>query len=373
MPNESAPLTGLPDGTQPVPLGAPATVARYRWPAIRWILALMLIYTAYFAAAVMIPITVAMVLSLTLSPIADQLTRWRVPRGLAAASIVGLAIALFGFLLYAFVEPAAEWVNKAPVSLREIERKIQPLKEPVDQLLAVEDELNEMTDASPNEDAPSTATGRVQLVKAVFTGAPETLFGVGATAILLFFLLAQRDSLLRKVATTLPNYSEKKLAISVVRDIQQEISRYLSTITLINAALGLVTAGMLALLDFPNPALWGVMAAITNFVPYLGALFNISVLAVVSLLSFDDPANILLPPLLFAALTSLEGQVLTPMIVGNRLALDPIVVFLLILILGWMWGVAGALIAIPLLASVKIVCQAIEALNPIARLIGYSV
>lgn len=342
---------------------------RYSPGPTRLILALMLLYTAYLAAAVLIPITLAVILSLTLSPLVDQLNRWYVPRALAAALIVVLSMSLIGGLVFALAEPATEWMNKAPSSFQQIERKLRPLRAPVDKLQEVEDKLNALADAAPS-DGQAPSTRRFELVQTLFTGTPDTLFGIGATIILLFFLLSQREPLLRNIATTLPHYSDKKLAVSVVRDMQEEISKYLSTITVINLTLGLVTAGMLALLGFPNPALWGVMAGISNFVPYLGALFNILVLTLVSLLSFEDPATIMLAPLLFAALTTLEGQVITPLIVGNRLALNPVIVFVLILVLGWMWGVAGVLIAIPVLTIVKIVSQAIEPLHPIARLVA---
>ncbi len=342
--------------------------------AIRIIAALALTYTAYFAAPVLIPITLAVILSLTLSPLVDQLVRWYIPRGLAAAMLVLASIASVIFLIYALAEPAAAWAEKAPSSFQEIEQKLRPIKQPIQQLRAVEDKLNALTDTdqADKESAPAPAPtpARVHLVEVLFSGTPDTLFSIGATIILLFFLLSQRDTLLRKVATLLPEFSDKKLAVSVVRDIQLQISTYLATIALINLGLGLITTGMLALFGFPNPALWGAMAAIMNFVPYLGALFNISVLLVVSLLTFDTLSGILLPPLLFAILTTLEGQVITPMILGSRLALSPVVVFTLILIMGWMWGVTGALIAIPLLASLKIFCEAIEPLQPIARLIA---
>ena len=131
-----------------------------------------------------------------------------------------------------------------------------------------------------------------------------------------------------------------------------------------------VTAGLLWAIGFPNPILWGTMAGVLNFVPYLGALVSATVIAVVSLLTYDALSAVLLPPLSFLALTIVEGQLVTPLVVGRRLALSPVVVFMFFLVLGWMWGIAGALIAIPLLAGLKIVCTAIEPLQPVARFVS---
>ena len=339
--------------------------------AARLILVLLLLYTAYFASAVLIPITLAILMSLVLSPAVDRLVRWRLPRPLAAACVVLSLLFVSGSLLVALTGPAAEWAAKAPASFKDIERKLQPLKEPIKQLQKAEDRLNELTeiDKKPVAAKPENPK-RVDLTQLLLKGTPSTLVGFGATVILLFFLLSRRDAVLRKFAAIIPRLSDKKRAVDAAREIQQQLSAYFSTIALINLILGATTAGLLWAIGFPNPILWGTMAGVLNFVPYLGALVSATVIAVVSLLTYDALSAVLLPPLSFLALTIVEGQLVTPLVVGRRLALSPVVVFMFFLVLGWMWGIAGALIAIPLLAGLKIVCTAIEPLQPVARFVS---
>jgi predicted PurR-regulated permease PerM len=187
------------------------------------------------------------------------------------------------------------------------------------------------------------------------------------TTILLYFMLASGDLVLRKTVRVLPRLQDKKRAVDIFRQAERDISTYLVTITLVNITLGAVTAAAMYLLGMPNPVLWGVLAAVLNYVPYLGPLTTFGVIALVSLLTFDQLSEAILPPLVFLGLTSLEGQVLTPLFLGRRLTLNPVAVFLALLIWGWLWGIPGILLAVPLLATFKIFCDNIEPLAPIGE------
>jgi predicted PurR-regulated permease PerM len=139
---------------------------------------------------------------------------------------------------------------------------------------------------------------------------------------------------------------------------------------LINTALGVVTTGLMMGLGMPNPGLWGVMAGFLNFIPYLGAAVSLMIIALVSALTFDSLLQIALPPMAFLTVTTIEGNFLTPMIVGRRLTLNPIAVFLTILFWGWLWGIPGALMAVPILAVFKILCDAHKPLHSMGALLG---
>jgi predicted PurR-regulated permease PerM len=187
---------------------------------------------------------------------------------------------------------------------------------------------------------------------------------------LLYFLLAAGDTLLRQAVTIAPRLSDKRRVVEIARETEDDISYYLLTISLINGALGVAVGSAMYLLDMPNPILWGVMAGIFNFVPFLGAVTGIGIVALVALLTFDHFWSILLPPLSYLVLTSFEAQFITPALLARRLTLNPVAVFLALIVWTWLWGVAGALLAVPLLATLKICCDHIEPLNPIGTMLG---
>ena len=188
--------------------------------------------------------------------------------------------------------------------------------------------------------------------------------------VLLYFLLASGDLFLRKLVRVLPRLSDKKRAIEIARQTEGHISTYLSTVTLINIALGLIVGVAMHLVGMPNAILWGVMAGLLNFIPYLGALATAGILAIVSVLTFDSLGRALVAPLLYLAINTVEGYLVTPMLLGRRLTLNPVVIFLGIILWGWLWGIPGALLAVPILATFKIFCDQIEPLAPIGEFLG---
>jgi predicted PurR-regulated permease PerM len=204
----------------------------------------------------------------------------------------------------------------------------------------------------------------------VLSGTTAVTAGLVAAVLLLFFLLASGDTLLRQAVTIAPRLRDKKRVVEIVREMEDDVSHYLLTISLINAGLGVAVGIAMFLLGMPNPILWGAMAAVLNFIPYLGALIGIGTIGLVALLIFDEPARILLPPLVYFALTTFEGYFVTPSLLARRLTLNPLAVFLALILFTWMWGAAGALLAVPMLASFKICCDHIEALQPIGVMLG---
>lgn len=188
--------------------------------------------------------------------------------------------------------------------------------------------------------------------------------------IFLFLLLASGDSLLRKVVRILPRLKDKKTAVEVVRQMEADISTYLITITLINLTLGAIVGSGIALFGLPNPLLWGVMAALLNFIPYLGALVGLTAVALLGLMTYDQMIAIWLPIAFYFTATTLEAYIFTPLILGRRLTLNPIVIFISLLLWGWIWGIGGALMAVPILAVTKIVCDHVEPLAFLGELIG---
>jgi predicted PurR-regulated permease PerM len=199
---------------------------------------------------------------------------------------------------------------------------------------------------------------------------PDVVFGIAIMLILLFFVLVSGDSLLNKLVRISPSLQDKKRVVQVARDIQRYVSIYLGTITLINVVVGAVVALAMHLLGMPNPLLWGAMAGALNYIPYLGVAITIAVVAFVSLLTFDAIGEILMPPAAILLVNIVEGQFLTPIITGRRLALSPVAIFLAVVVLGWIWGIVGVFIAVPVLATMKLVSENVEPLMPLATLLG---
>jgi predicted PurR-regulated permease PerM len=217
---------------------------------------------------------------------------------------------------------------------------------------------------------PPSQSSSVSLVDTVLSSTPELVYGLAVVLILLYFVLASGDAFLNKMVQVTPRLQDKKRVVATARDIQRDISVYLGTITLINLALAFVVATAMYLLDMPNPLLWGAMVGMLNFIPYLGVAVSVLIVGFVSLLTFDSISHALLPPLAIFLVNVIEGQFLTPIIVGRRLSLSPIAVFLSLVVLGWIWGIIGLLMAVPIIATIKLICEEIEPLNNVATFLG---
>jgi len=334
---------------------------------------LILLYTLYFTASLILPIILAILLSLVLSPLVRGLAAVFIPPPLGAAIVLLGLIGFVGTGAYLLSGPASEWLQRAPQSFHEVEWKLRTLAEPIFHIQKATKGVEELTDIAEGPPERRQAVVEVRqpsLTNMVLTGTPKALAAIGLVLFLLYFLLASGDTFLRKLVKVIPRMSDKRMAVEIFRHIQQDVSYYLFTITLINICLGIAIAIAMYFLQMPNPMLWGAMTALLNFVPYLGAVISLITVTAVAILTFDNMSHALLVPAVFFGLTSLEGQIITPFIIGRRLSLNPVVVFLFIIIWGWIWGIIGILIAVPLLASIKICCEHIESLNPIAEFLS---
>jgi predicted PurR-regulated permease PerM len=330
---------------------------------------LAVLYTLYFARAVLLPLVLAILLTLILSPAVAALNKLRIPQPIGAAVVVALLLAVLGFSVGQLFDPAEEWLDKAPKTLRDMERKLRGIKKSVEEVTKAAEKVGEIAAVQDTSKA-TVAVPEPRLFSRILTGAQSFLVSVLSTVILLYFLLASGDMFLRKVVRVMPTFTDKKRAVEMARTIETEMARYLFTITCINLGLGVATGVAMYLLGMPNPVLWGVMVAVFNFVPYLGAGVSLIILTLVAFLSFDTISQILLAPAAFLVLTTLEGQILTPIITGRRLTLHPVVIFIGMLFWGWLWGIVGALMAVPILVTFKIICDHVDSLAPIGKFLS---
>ena len=350
------------------------TLAELRW--IRRLLAALLtiivLYVAVVGATVFIPLFIAILLSLVLTPLVRVLTRWHIPRSLAAFLVIGTVIAATGALLVSLASPARDWIARVPKTLDRLgqaahELLRRPMQAATQATQAWSDLTNTHSSAQPVRVVEQPGPGALwQVVSAT----PGILISTIATLVLVYIFLRHADMLLRKSVQLAPDWHLKREIVDGTRSAQHELSRYMLTIGLINLVLGAVLAIALWLLDMPNPLLWGGVAALFNFAPYLGPLLTLIVLSVAGFSEAQTPLAALAVPGVFLVLHVFEGWIFTPLFVGRRLALDPVVTFVALLALGGMWGVAGLLLAMPLLTCVKIVAERVPQLAPLAQMLS---
>jgi predicted PurR-regulated permease PerM len=330
---------------------------------------LALFYTLYFARIFLLPIMLALLFAFLLRPLVRGLNRLRIPEALGAALVLLTLLGIVGYGVYQLSDPAAEWIAKAPQSLRRAQQKLLILKKPVEQVSKATEQVKEIT---------NVGEGKTQLVKVedhdlrdiLLSQISEALIEIATMFVLLYFLLASGDLFLRKLVKILPRLEDKKRGIEIARQVQQQISAYLFTVTMIYTGEGVAVGVAMFIMRMPNPVLWGVMAGLLEFIPYLGPALGIGVVAVVAIFTFDSVGYALLVPAVYLCLTIIQANFIFPMVLGRRLTLNPVIIFIGLIFWGWIWGIVGVLLAVPILMIFKILCDHIELLSPIGEFLG---
>jgi len=346
--------------------------ARFVTVALAGVLLLATLYTLYFASEFAIPVVAAVILSLVFSPLVRSLSRRGVPSTLTGGLIVLSIIGALSAGIYQLSDSATQWLNRAPSVLSQLDYKLRELKRPVQKVQEATDQVEKL--ANVGNEGKKTSSQNVVVKPA---GILEQIFGtmrtvlvqLSVTLVLLFFLIGSGDIFKMKLVTAMARYSDKKRTICIWRDVESNVSVYILTITVINICLGLTIAGGLYAIGLPNALLWGTMAVLLNFIPYLGALVGLAVVTVVSIITFDSLGTAIIAPLIYAGCNLIESQLVTPSILGRRLALNPVVVFISVIFWGWLWGMPGAMMAVPLLIIVHVLCSNIPGLYFISDLL----
>jgi predicted PurR-regulated permease PerM len=334
------------------------------------ILAILILYTCSIASALLIPMLVSLLLSLMLAPAVRLLNRWKFPRALATVLVLGLTIAVVVGLLGSLVGPARDWLATAPKAMDRIEQSLRELRRPFAAATQATQGIVDLANADEKQKPLRVIESGTNPIVQMLSSTPAMLTSLIVTLFLTFAFLLHGDSLLRKFVELAPHLHAKKEIVLATRSAQSELSTYVFTIALINMVLGLCTAAALWAIGVDNPLLWGGVAGLLNFAPYVGPLLTSVALVVVGYSTFPTLWPALSVPGAFLALHLIEGQAITPLIVGRRLALDPVMVFLALMTLGWLWGVVGLLIAVPLMTCVKIVTERVPQWQTVCRLLS---
>ncbi len=359
----------LPEADTPADTALPAP--RPRAPTALVVLATLAVgYTLWAAQSVILPVLLAMFFALVGNPIIRGLQKLRVPRFLAAMLVLLGGLAGSGALAVQLAGPASDWVQQAPQQLRQISRQVQALVKPVQQ---ANQAAESFARAAGGEGSRKVEVVRTQLDDPykVLVRTPKLAASALAVVLLTLFFMIYGQNLQRHVLALLPNRQQKRFTAEILRSIEHEISRYVLTISVINVLVGLALAGALVLLgiDLPDALLWGTVAALLNFAPYVGALIGIALMLLVGFVEFRDPLTATLPALCYLALHTLEGQLVTPVVLGRSMAISPLMLILALMLFGWLWGMVGLLLAVPLLVCVKLVLTRLDGMQGWARLL----
>jgi predicted PurR-regulated permease PerM len=337
--------------------------------ALTGLFILAVFYTTYFLRSVLLPIVLAWLLSYLLRPIVRTLARIKIPTLLGAALILITLLSAITLGVSALAVPATGWLAKAPAGLQELQYKLMPMKRSMAEVAKASGEIEKL--ATPDSSSKlAVEVKRRPITDTLYMRTPEFITSMVLLLILLYFLLAYDGVFIGKLIKLLPALSDKKRAVSIAHEIESQVSRYLFTVTIINCCLGLAVGTTVGLLGLRNPVMWGAMVAILNFVPYLGALTGIICMTIGAILSFDSLGYALIFPAVYLGFGILEGNFITPWVMGRSLTLNPVIILLSLVFWGWMWGIAGVILAVPILAAFKIFCAHIKPMEPLAEFLS---
>lgn len=322
-------------------------------------------FAIWAAAAVVVPTTAAIVLGLALGPLVDWLMKRGVP-AYAAAAILVLAVLLVVHLTIAiFALPLVAWIDRAPEIVATMRDKLTPLR----MLMAEVQQITEAVESASGMggEGGEASGGSLGVLLSAASLAPVVLAQAVLFVGALFFFLATRRPLRAAALGVCLTRPARLLAAGTLARVEEALSGYFAAITVVNIGLGIATGLMCWALGLPTPALWGALATFLNFAPYIGPAVLTVILFGVGLVSLDTMTAALLPPLAFLGLNTLEGQIITPSVLGHRLAMNPLMIFLAIAFWMWLWGPAGAFVAVPLLVISGVLIEALSRRNGFGR------
>ncbi|MCY7379506.1 MAG: AI-2E family transporter [Gemmatimonadaceae bacterium] len=343
---------------------------RSRSVEVTLITVLAVLYTMYFARSFLIPIVFATLLNFLLSPLIRRMAKRRVKPPIGAAIVVLVLLTGIGWGTYELATPAQRWASIAPQSFAKAQDKLRGIIKPMQQVSRNVEQAANAVGSSSGKSKEVVVQSGPSMTSRVFGTTQRIVAALFEIFILLYFLLAGGDLFLQKLIKVLPNVSDKAKAVEIARATEATVSAYLTTTFLVNLVEGAMVALVLWMLGMPSAVLWGVLVFFLEFVPYLGAAAAVVVLGLAGLTTFDEVGRALLIPGSFLAINILQANLVSPWLLGHRLTLNPVAIFAGLAFFYWLWGVPGAFLAVPLLATFKIFCDNIQSLAAIGEFLG---
>ena len=327
---------------------------------------LALFYTFYFAREFFLPLTLAWILSLLLKPAVRGMTKMKIPPTLGAAVVLMVLISVVAGGLLLLSGPASTWIQRAPESFAKVEGKIRGMVDRAQPITKAAETVESM--AKDASETPQVEIKKPGLLNSVWNQTKGMVIILIEVFVLLYFFLAAGDILTLKLVQVLPRLQDKKKAVEILRETEEGISSYLVSMTLVNLFEGTMIGLGLALMGMPNPLLWGVLAFFANYIPYIGAMIAGTIVTVVALVSFDSASHAFIAPMIYFGVNFADNFI-APYVMGRRLVLNPLVVFLAVMFWGWIWGIIGVLLAVPITMTLKIICDHSPVMAPYAELL----
>lgn len=344
-------------------------------PAQSILLALGIVAFLYFARPVVLPLFLACLAAMALNPLMGALKRLGLPTALSAVLVFVVLVGSLGIGFVQLGRPAIRWIDDAPEHMTEVRGRLQKLFPNAARVGKALDNVGDLgaTDAEKKEaqkKAPTVEIKDQRGTSSILNWTGTALAGLGEVMVLIYLLLASGDLFMHKLVRVMPTLRDKKRAVEISHEVQSNISNYLFSVSIINIGLGAVATLGFFILGVPKAAMWGMLAALLNFVPYFGPIVIVVLLAAVGMLSFDTLWQWLLPACWYLALHLLESNLVTPILLGKRFTLNPVAIFVSLIFWLWLWGIPGALISLPILVSIKAVCDRVPRASYISELIS---
>ena len=328
-----------------------------------------LFVTAYFAKDLILPIVMGFLLALTLSPVGRGLNRVGVPHAVSGFLLISATAFSILSVVILSAGTVAIWTDEIPQMGLEIKQKLSGVSEAVETIRSASAEVEKIGTGEgfkPQE----VIVRQPGLMDTAMDTVSTTGASLAVTLILALFLLSSGQMFYLKLVQSMPTLTGKKRALQTVYDVEKRVSRYLLTIASINLVLGILVGLYLTALGLPSAYIWGIAAFMLNFLPYIGGFVGVLLVGGFSVVTFDSLGFALLAPFGYLALTMIEGQIITPWLVGRRLEMNTVAVFLTVVFWGWLWGIAGALVAVPFLVVFKVICENFEPLHTIGNFLS---
>jgi predicted PurR-regulated permease PerM len=336
---------------------------------------ILFFYTLYLTREIILPFVIALLFYFLLAPTISFLEKIYIPAKIGAALVIILITLIIGYGFYSLAQPAITWINKGPQTINVVDQKLAKLTilfdEPLKAMTQINDEISMLSQTTHvNNQRTVNIKKESYLMGTVFNTGWQFLSGLGVTILLLYFLLINEDFFLRKLVNWVSSIKHKKEAVTITREVENQVWSYLFARTIINIGLGFTVSILMYILGMPDPILWGVMAGVLEFIPYFGAMVSIIVIALVALFSFSSLGYAFLVTSLFSLIVFIEGNIISPIVIRRYVTLNPFIIFISLIFWSWIWGIAGAFIAIPLMVTIKVIFETLYEVSFMGELLS---
>lgn len=329
---------------------------------------LLFVGALYLTRTIVLPIVLAILLKLLMQSGVRRLERIHIPRVIGALLMIVVLFVSLVSMGTALTGPAHDWTDKLPEGLPRLQERLNFISGPVDSVRHFLQNAESYVHLTTSEGTPAAPVSS-GLSELLFAGTASFASGLFMTIIVLFFLLISGDLFLRRLVEVLPRFRDKRVAVTISQQIESDIAAYLKTITIMNASVGIATGLVTWATGLDNPTLWGVLAFFLNYIPVIGPIICLVILLLAGMLRIETMWSAFMPAAGYFAIHLIEGQFVTPILVARRFTLNPVVVIVSLIFWYWMWGVPGAVLAVPVLAMIKIICDGIPPWAAIGHLI----